>query len=127
MWAVFAFGACEAAASAGRASAARLDERRRRRLEFEPERELQYARIGCGGGNAHEVAAGYRCVRIRKVDVVEQVERLEAELEFRALVHREVLVQPEVEIERTRPDEVVAPEHTVSPERVHRKRILVQV
>ena len=67
-------------------------------LKLEAQSELQNSRVA-GAGNLHEVPAGYRGIRIRQIDIVEQVERFEPELELGPLAHREIFVQTEVQIE----------------------------
>src|SRR5258708_5959218 len=94
--------------------------------ELEAQRELQDSGIA-GAGDFHEIAAGDRGIRIRQVDIVEQVERFEPELELLPLRQAEILVQPEVQVERTRTTVRVASQHTVGSERIHHKCRLIQV
>ena len=64
-------------------------------LERGAQGELENSRIR-GAIDLHEVAPPQPSFGVTKVDVVEQVERLESELHSNALRNWEVLVQPEV-------------------------------
>src|SRR5258708_6448960 len=95
-------------------------------LVIKPECELKNAGIA-RARDLHEVAAGHRAGGIREVYVVEQLERLEPELEFHGLAYGKILMETQVSVERSRAAEDVAPENAVSAQRVHNESLLIQV
>src|SRR5947208_8158695 len=76
-----------------RGSAGKPVNRRLYKSERETQRKLQNSGIRRDARDLHEIAAGDSTVRIVEIHIIENVERLEPELEPHGFAYREVLVE----------------------------------